>query len=347
MNLNKKNKIFFKLSFGPEIGLGHLSRCSVLAKEFKNEGYECILISNNQNLPFNYQNIFEQNIVISERVEEMQKTILLNIIKRSKPEILIIDEYKFPLEAQIKIKKIGVKILQFVLNEHQKSLADIIVANNPSLISKNFLKSQFPNAKEFLVGTKYCLLRESLRNFDKKSINFPIKNIFISFGGGNDKGLIRKFLYNLSEYSSINFFIASTSNNALNMINLEWIKENKYNNVEYFIDFPDLGKLLFMSDLAIISGGILTFELAYFGIPMIIVSLAENQVSQSEAWQSIGAAIYLGKESILKPEIIKSEFYNLIKDKNKLINMQNLGLDNVDALGSKRIMDSIKSLVKI
>lgn len=346
MNLNKKNKIFFKLLFGPEIGLGHLSRCSVLAKEFKNEGYECILISNNQILPCNYQNIFKQNIVISENLEEPQKkTYLFNIIKKSKPKVLIIDEYKFPLETQIKIKKIGVKILHFVLNEHKKSLADIIVANNPSLISKNFLKKQFPNAKEFLVGTKYCLIKESLRNFDKKSINFPIKNIFISFGGGNDKGLIKKFLYNLREYSSINFFIASTSNNSLNMINLDWIKKNKYKNVKYFIDFPDLGELIFMSDLAIISGGILTFELAYFGIPMIIVSLAENQVSQSEAWQSMGAAIYLGKQSILKPEIIKRNFFNLIKDKNRLIKMQNLGLANVDALGSKRIIDSIKSLV--
>ena len=44
---------------------------------------------------------------------------------------------------------------------------------------------------------------------------------------------------------------------------------------------------LLKSDFAIISGGTLTFEMAYYGLPSLVVSLAINQVEQAKAWQEI------------------------------------------------------------
>ncbi len=74
------------------------------------------------------------------------------------------------------------------------------------------------------------------------------------------------------------------------------------------------------ADLSIGAGGTMLWERCFLGLPSLIISTADNQIKQSSAVHSYGAAIYLGsyKKNIKQKLLMK--LTKLFKNK-KLINL--------------------------
>ena len=52
------------------------------------------------------------------------------------------------------------------------------------------------------------------------------------------------------------------------------------------------------------AGGTTTYEANLFGVPMVLVAIADNQIPQAHAWESQGQAIYVGELEELNPQRI-------------------------------------------
>jgi spore coat polysaccharide biosynthesis predicted glycosyltransferase SpsG len=57
------------------------------------------------------------------------------------------------------------------------------------------------------------------------------------------------------------------------------------------------------------AGGSSIYEACVHGIPMVVISIAENQVLHSQAWQQLGCLTYLGPISLVQSSILSNSVY--------------------------------------
>jgi spore coat polysaccharide biosynthesis predicted glycosyltransferase SpsG len=165
------------------------------------------------------------------------------------------------------------------------------------------------------------------------------KRILITFGGGDDRGAIIMVLKVLlkQRMKHIEFIVVSGASNPNNDAISQWIDDGEFDNVQLKIN-PDFIAQLFAScDIAVMAGGTTVHEIASIGLPMILISIADNQIQHSSDWSKITQTIkYLGSLEDLKTTDLANAFNKFIsgqynQDKEAL----------VDGLGRNRITSEI------
>ena len=77
-------------------------------------------------------------------------------------------------------------------------------------------------------------------------------------------------------------------------------------------DTADMPELMVSSDMAIFAGGTTAWELAFMGVPTLVIILAENQRAVAEGLDERGAVINLGWHHNLSPVRIAKTLENLL-----------------------------------
>ena len=146
-----KTKIAFRCDLKKNIGLGHVSRMLVLAKEFKKNNYECFFIfnSNQKKLVRSYFTKYKV-IYHSSNVDHLGT---IKLVKKFKIQTLVVDSYLLGYNWEKEIVK--QKILLISVDDHiRKHASQIVISNRPrnktGLIRK---KNQI-----WLSGIKYALI---------------------------------------------------------------------------------------------------------------------------------------------------------------------------------------------
>mgnify|MGYP006076622107 CR=1 FL=1 len=295
-----KKKIIFICEADIEIGFGHLNRINNLAKSFFSKGYQCYLfgvkkkyVSNNY-----YKEIYSKNLFDEDEVNlyYLRKKIVSNNF------FLVIDNFNINVKIQKILKKNKIKWLQFDnLNKKNKKIyADIIVNANPIVKKKEYSKILFDKKKQtLLLGMKYMIIRDE---FKLKHESQRKKILICSGGGVKDNGfLIFVTSFLLRNFKHLKLIIILKKNDLREKV---IIKLNKgTNNIQIIRDTSVISKYFSQSKIAIISGGTILLESLFFRIHRIIFSTAENQKKNSQAWNKLSYASYLGNVNQKKKEL--------------------------------------------
>ena len=89
--------ILFRFDYGPKIGFGHFSRCSVLAEKFIKRGYRCILLTNKYQINKKYNKIFYKIVYLKKINFFKEENQIIEIYKKFNCKYLIIDKLTFNL----------------------------------------------------------------------------------------------------------------------------------------------------------------------------------------------------------------------------------------------------------
>ena len=92
------------------------------------------------------------------------------------------------------------------------------------------------------------------------------------------------------------------------------------------------------ADVAIAAGGSTSWELAFMGLPSLLVILAENQRPVSEKLESAGISINLGWHNKVKLDTITKAVESIIKDQKARETMSNKGRSLVKGNGSNEVI---------
>ncbi|MEB3291573.1 MAG: GNAT family N-acetyltransferase, partial [Synechococcales bacterium] len=98
---------------------------------------------------------------------------------------------------------------------------------------------------------------------------------------------------------------------------------------------PDL---IAEADLAIAAGGSTNWELAFLGLPSIIITLADNQTAIADMLQEKGISRSLGWHQRLQPAQIALTVYQLCHNAEKRSTMSQKGQALVDGAGCDRVV---------
>lgn len=257
-------KILIRADSSSRIGIGHIMRDLVLAKQFE---------ENDDDVSFACQAL-EGNIIsfipyTVSLLRTSQSTELITLIQALEIEMLVIDHYGIDASFEQKIKEAtGVKILSFD-DMYQPHHCDILLNPNISADKKRY-KNLVPLECELRCGTP--LIRDEFR--EEKSIQREkIYDVFIAMGGADVTNITLPILKTLPKTSLV--CVVTTSANA-HLEELEtFVKENT--NISLHVNTKEVAKLLHQSHFAIVTPSVMVHEVLFMEVPIIAIKTAPNQ----------------------------------------------------------------------
>ena len=103
-------------------------------------------------------------------------------------------------------------------------------------------------------------------------------------------------------------------------------------------DMPDL---MARADLAVSAGGSTCWEMAYMGLPNLVLVLADNQRPIAERLAAAGVSLNLGDARRLDPADLAAALDDLVRDRARRRAMAAAGRTLIDGRGAERVLDSL------
>ncbi|MFH0926144.1 MAG: UDP-2,4-diacetamido-2,4,6-trideoxy-beta-L-altropyranose hydrolase, partial [bacterium] len=264
-------KILFRVDGHPEIGLGHVTRCLTLAKEFKKKQSKIDILFLTGNFQPGIKMVKENgySVLIDETLTLKSSANLSKNIYNYRPNIVIMDINNTEFKDIQEIKKLGCTLVTIDDLGAGQEYADLVIDVNEQIKNKD--------SKKYLFGSDYVILREEFLKIrtEIKEINQKISSIFICFGGSDPSGLTEKVVNALIPFNGIKKMVA-LGQGFLYKDTLRK-KTEKQSEFEVYDNPKNLATLMNNADLAICAPGITMYELIYLGIPTITLCATEEQ----------------------------------------------------------------------
>ena len=102
-----------------------------------------------------------------------------------------------------------------------------------------------------------------------------------------------------------------------------------------------MAELMTWADVAVTAGGGTCWELAFMGVPALVIILAENQRTVAEGLDERGAVINLGWHRDSSPVRIAQALENLLLNAAKREKMAEISRKLVDGKGTERVLSNL------
>lgn len=337
-----KTKVYFRTDANPEIGMGHLVRCSALASMIKDE-FEIGFITKNtpdtvlkKFLPQSYKTI--------KAGEDEFASLSENEILDS-ANILVLDNYAFDADYQNEIKRSGVKVVYIDDLIGFNYNVDVII-NQAENIKETDYKTR--TKVKFCLGTQYLLLREPfLKAATSERHLKKIESVFVSFGGADMDNVSQKAVKALLKFPQLkNIHVLSSSVNE----NIDkWKSEfNNSDKVKFHSDLSaeDVCELMQKCELALGPCSNLALELCSIGIVFITGTTASNQDNYYKALTGNSAVLGIGKWQDLSEQALFDKLNSVMvydeKDLSWFVKNQR---NYIDGKSGQRLLEVFKQLV--
>ncbi len=258
---------------------------------------------------------------------------------------LVTDGYHLTSDYQKSIRDAGLHLLVIDdMNHLSRYHADILLNQN---LHAQDVEYKGDEDTALLLGSEYVLLRKEFLRHKSKILKGNIsgcaKNILVTFGGADPDNLTLKTIQALNAigdcHIKVKVVVGPANQNAGDIMKALAVSPRT---CELLFDLDDMPKVMAWADMAINGGGSTCWELAYMGVPNIVIVLAENQRRISEALHDAGISINLGwHTNVIKSDIIKN-VCRMIQNPHLRKEMAKAGESAVDGKGSCRVVDSMR-----
>jgi UDP-2,4-diacetamido-2,4,6-trideoxy-beta-L-altropyranose hydrolase len=331
------------------VGTGHLMRCMALAQGWNDCVGQVTFLSHceSENLHkrirsegFNFQPIefahpdpCDLNRTIS---------ILSDLTKpnhSTKNTWLILDGYHFTPDYQ---KALRTDIYNLLVLDDMVHLnhyhADILLNQNI-----HAPKLKYPCDKETikLLGCDYALLRREFlryRNW-RRHTQRRAKKILVTLGGVDPDNVTLKVVKALSLIDDPGLeikIVVGPSNPNIN--SLKAALSHLPLNCNLLFNVSDMPSLMAWADVAVSAAGSTCWELAFMGLPGLIITIADNQVEIAKGLGRAGAMIDLGWHENISIEQLAKTLNIILQSHLKRATLSEKGQKLVDGMGGKKII---------
>ena len=350
--MSQIKELFIRTDADSRIGIGHLMRCLVLAQEFKKQGSKVTFISaceknilRNRITDEGFQLVAIENSYPNKG--DLETTLLTINNSHSSNKWTVIDGYHFDTHYQESIKNYRNRLLVIDDTAHlNRYVADIIL--NQNIIAKELIYPCEPGTK-LLLGTNYVLLRDEFLTNKNWNRDFPkiAKNILVNMGGGDLDNVTFKVLsaFDQVDIDGIEIIAVVGAANP-HLDSLKKVTENSKHKIDLLQNVNAISDLMVWADMAISAAGSTCWELAYMGLPAILIITSENQVMNLEFLEKYGAATCVSNKMNISTNLISEIIIQSIMNKELRNNMSNKGKLLVDGNGSKRVVKTFQILNK-
>lgn len=295
-------KIAIRADGGSKIGMGHIMRTLVLAKELAKTNDVFYICRYEEEFLSGVNKIREEGF---HSITIKSEGLIDNLIKIN-ADMLITDSYDVNENYFNETKKIF-KYTGYIddMNLYYFNV-DFLINQN---INAKDLKYKINDNTKLFLGAKYVMLREEFRNVYIKNIKKEVEDILITVGGSDPNNLTREIL---SCVKDLQYKFHVVIGPSFNYIDEFEDYEDKLDNVKLYFH-ANMKNLMEECDIAISACGSTLYELSALGVPTIGVIVADNQINIAKSMEEKELILNLGNSQDLTKE-------RLIYKLNELIN---------------------------
>jgi UDP-2,4-diacetamido-2,4,6-trideoxy-beta-L-altropyranose hydrolase len=333
--------LIFRTDAGQQIGIGHVMRCLALAQCWQATGGQAIFVMVGEASSVSERLLAEDMRVsyISSPIgsaEDVRRTA--EIALQSGARWVVADGYHFASDYQQHLKDAGVSILLVDDRGYpDRCFADVILNQNIHADEKLYPKRE--SDTRLLLGPKYVLLRkEFLRCQHWRRANHDLASkILLTFGGTDPHHLTRKALEAFKKISIENLqVVVAIGGNNPDYESLLSIADKLSSKIEIKRNVVDMAELMAWADVAVSAAGSTCWELAYMGLPGLVIVAAENQVPVAEGLAAAGVVENLGWYADVSTQVISEAIVGLLQSSKKRRSMSHNGRKMLDGRGAAR-----------
>lgn len=273
---------------------------------------------------------------------ESDATELLRFGRSQAAQAYILDDFRVDEVYQLVLRQAGVKWLHFEGRLGLPIWADLLLCAHAAADPEAFTPYIRNERCGLLVGLRYALLRKEFRDLPERTAADTVRRVFLSFGGGSDRGAAEFVLRALLPlFPGITFCVVSGVSNP-NNDTLRTIAQEASGQVELQIGARNVAEIMRSCDVAVIAGGMTSLEAMAVGLPMILIAIEQNQIRPAEACSDKGAAIYLGRLGDLESTQLLAAFNDMLRSTKRAKQITAMRALGVDGAGATRVADAIE-----
>jgi UDP-2,4-diacetamido-2,4,6-trideoxy-beta-L-altropyranose hydrolase len=328
------------------MGTGHLLRCLALAQAWQDAGGQAVLRTGEGTSGLEAR--FHQEGIQVERAggepgspEDAQQTVIS--ARRWRSDWIVLDGYHFSGRYQQWIKKAGVRLLTLDDYGHAEHYtADLVLNQNLHAVAS--LYSHRAASTKLLLGPRFALLRrEYARRVGwRRVVREVARKVLVTLGGSDPPNVTLGVVQALQEVrlEGLEAVILIGAANP-HRDQLEAAVRNAPA-MRLRVNATDMPELLAWADVAVAAGGTTTWELAFMGLPALLVVLADNQRQVVREMAAAGAAGSLGWFETATPDRIARELSDLLADPQRRRQWCQRGQALVDGRGANRVLQRLR-----
>jgi len=330
-----------------EIGNGHVMRCLALAQAWQDTGGEAVFSMATQSPSIEARLKNEKIALVN--VETIPGSLddarrLIELARLINTSVVVVDGYHFDAQYQLCLKEAGLFLIFIDDYGHADYYWADLILNQNLYANEDFYKECAPYTR-LLLGTRYALLRREFnawRTWDR-DMKLLANRVLITLGGGEqDTAVLEVFkAFRYVENDSLEAILVSGQTESKS-IELGSVARGLRTPIRIVNMAQNMADLMAWADVAISAAGGTSWELAFMGLPTLLIVLRKNQEAVAMSLESAGAARYLGWSSQLEPIHIADALERLLRDQDGRREMSRRLKEIVDGQGPARVLSAIK-----
>ena len=343
-------KLLIRADASTEIGMGHVMRCLALAQCWQEQGGTVIFIMSNSTPALEVRLKSEKIEIVhllaeSGSVKDAQETAIF--AEKLNVDWVVIDGYQFQEDYQKTFQNYHLKTLFIDDYGNSKYYCSDIVLNQNINADESLYQNREIYTK-LLLGSSYTLLRKEFRKLtiQTKTISLIGTKILVTLGGGDPDNVTLKVIQALSDIKVNDLevlVVIGASNPYYDQLNL-FVKSLNFS-IKLVQNVTDMPQLMAWADIAIAAGGSTNWELAFMGLPSVIIVIADNQQKIAEKLHDQEIIINLGWHQQVIPEQIRLTVQALIGDRARREIMSQKGQQLIDGKGAMRVVSEMVNML--
>jgi|GEM_PF-960458 len=291
---------------------------------------------------------FTVSMLTCEQASSLDAQALVKLALLNKAQAVVVDGYQFDESYLGMVSGHGfVTMLIDDLAELQDYSVDFVVNPHPSAHAGIYPKSRTDS--KLLLGSRFMLLREEFLNdrsdsgatIAKPSWPGDVSRILVTLGGSDPVKLTDRVVDALKSLATRNFhacIVVGAANEGLERLVASVNDDRRFSVVH---DVHDMAAFFQEADFAISGAGVSTWEMCYFGLPALIVEVADNQQANANYLEQSGVAINLGHARQVGSDTIAGAAQNWLDQPEQLAQYRRRASGLVDGLGARRCVNNM------
>lgn len=330
------------------MGTGHVMRCLALAQAWQDSGGCVIFVMRlaprglTERLTSEGCRVF----FLDERDSagtDVEQTV--RYATRFEADWVVVDGYQFDAQYQVGIKESGLRLAWIDDYGHAASYtADIVL--NQNLYAAEISYSNCSSNTQLLLGPRFVLLRRDFLTFGNvsRATAAGVRKILVTLGGSDPHNVSLRVMQALNDERLKDceaVVIAGPANSFVSELAAEAVSHMN-SSVSVLVGTSDMPKKMAWADLAVSAAGTTVYELAFMGVPSLLIEMADNQNKNMKAFRSAGLAVCLGRQGDLTAPDIAEALALLARDSGRMNAMGKRGRELVDGAGADRFVTVLR-----
>jgi UDP-2,4-diacetamido-2,4,6-trideoxy-beta-L-altropyranose hydrolase len=351
--VSPSDDLLIRADASPRIGTGHVMRCLALAQAWKETGGQATFLSvcDSEGLRCRIEAAGAGLVSLPTshpHPSDLEATLRMlagRAVAATPPAAgpwLVLDGYQFDPDYAQAIRRAGYRLL--IVDDNAPLAhyhADLVL--NQNIHAGQLTYRRDPDTR-LLLGTRYVLLRTEFAAFPRqpREVRAAARRVLVTLGGSDPENVTAMALRALEmvEVPDLHARVVAGPANP----HLEGLREagrRSQGRTEILTAAEDLPALMDWAEIAVSAGGSTCWELAFMGVPNVILVLAENQLGNAAGLAAAGVSINMGQARLVSAEALAETLTKLLKSARKRRRMGLRGHALVDGRGAERVSKAI------